>query len=239
MTNRQPRGMREGGQFAESVNPEAKVDLDNDFDKTPDRLREEATKCRQDAIDSFERCDTDGFLSQWASGLTAQLKDRQASITENGGLSDFPILLDAETKKIVSAKLVDTRYGTAWSLLDDEGKFTGQFITAFPAKTSTMLGKGFIEARGIFPAVAKIVGDGGRGLSGNAWVATVKRCDDMTAPSEIIMPEPPETFEVGMTVADAWQDYTVTRVLKASVEVMDKYGNVQRMRHDRVWSKIS
>ena len=229
--NRQSKGQTTGGQFAPSANPESNVDLE----KTPEQLREEAAQSRQDVVDSFERCDTDGFLSQWASGLTAQLKDRQASITENGGVSDFPILVDAETKKLVPAKLVDTRFGTAWSLLDDDGKFTGQFITAFPAKSSTMLSKGFVEARGIFPAVAKIVDDGGRGLSGNAWVATVKRCDDMTPPSEIIMPEPPETFEVGMTVTNGWDNFTITRVLKASVEITNDAGVVQRVRHAQVW----
>lgn len=29
------------------------------------------------ATESFERCDTDGFLSQWASGLTADLPARR------------------------------------------------------------------------------------------------------------------------------------------------------------------
>ena len=36
---------------------------------TAAQLREAAAADRQAAYDSFERCDTDGFMSQWASGL--------------------------------------------------------------------------------------------------------------------------------------------------------------------------
>ena len=50
-----------------------------------DEHRQMAAKAEQDKAESWERSDTDGFLSQWASGLTAslQLRDRirQVGIT--------------------------------------------------------------------------------------------------------------------------------------------------------------
>ena len=42
-----------------------------DWQAQADELRDWAASARRSASDSWERCDTDGFLSQWASGLTA------------------------------------------------------------------------------------------------------------------------------------------------------------------------
>ena len=41
-------------------------------------LRAEAAEARAEAAASFERVDTDGFVSQWASGINAQLADAKA-----------------------------------------------------------------------------------------------------------------------------------------------------------------
>lgn len=54
-----------------------------------DRLDEAAAQKRRDAEESFQRCDTDGFLSQWASGLGASERNLQAAILRNGGTSVF------------------------------------------------------------------------------------------------------------------------------------------------------
>jgi hypothetical protein len=53
---------------------------------TATELRQQATKHAQDAIDSFDRCDTDGFLSQWASGVMSQKKSLEADLLEAGGV---------------------------------------------------------------------------------------------------------------------------------------------------------
>jgi hypothetical protein len=205
---RQPKGIEAGGQFAPDVNAESTAILMDEPAGTATKaqldeaakLRESANASFKSAEDSFQRCDTDGFLSQWASGLTGQLKNRQAAILENGGLADFAVLLDVNTDEFVPAKLIDGRYGRCWALLGDDGKFTGQFIKAFPARESTMAKKGFKEARGLFPAFAKMDGSG-HGLSGSAWVATFKACDELTAPIEIVQDE--DESSVALAEVDA------------------------------------
>src|SRR6476661_6496069 len=96
---------------------------------TADEHRAAAQAADQAAYDSFERCDTDGFLSQWASGLNAQKHRLQAEIEDNGGKWEFPALFDLDGN-LVPAKLISTRYGMSWALLDPanpEGSFLGFF----------------------------------------------------------------------------------------------------------------
>lgn len=73
-------------------------------------LRQQAYSDRKSASDSFERCDTDGFLSQWASNVTAQAYELAASIAENGGRIEVKAVftLDGE---FVTADLRDGQYG--------------------------------------------------------------------------------------------------------------------------------
>ena len=39
--------------------------------KTAQEYRNEAAELHNRVEESFERCDTDGFLSQWANGISA------------------------------------------------------------------------------------------------------------------------------------------------------------------------
>ena len=147
--------------------------------QTPDELRQEAREMDDAAEESFQRCDTDGFLSQWALGISAQKLRLQAQIEENGGMWEFPALFDLEGNR-VRAKLIRTydrfRYGyrSVWAFCDKQGQFVGQFINAFPKRESTMVKKGYREGRELAPARADIRGSG-YGLSGTAWVAAVRK----------------------------------------------------------------
>jgi hypothetical protein len=152
--------------------------------ETAARLRAEAAQHESDAYESFERCDTDGALSQWASGLNAQLKRAQAAIAEAGGVAWFAALVDAETGEWVPSKLIDGRYGTCWAILDETGTFIGEFVSAFPARESTMLRKGYRETEGLWPAAARLASNG-TGLSGNVWVQHYRTCDELTPPIEL------------------------------------------------------
>ena len=147
--------------------------------QTPEALRQEARRQDSLAEESFQRCDTDGFLTQWAHGLTAEKCRLQAQIEENGGVWEFPALFDLEGNR-VRAKLISTydrfRYGyrDVWAFCDEIGRFTGQFLNAFPKRESTMAKKGYREGREDAPAKADIRGNG-YGLSGTAWVAAVRK----------------------------------------------------------------
>jgi hypothetical protein len=134
------------------------------------KLRDEAAQAEQAKADSIERSDTDGFLSQWASGLTAQEKRLQAEIVEAGGIATFKReMLETLDGYPAPAKLIGTKYGLAWAFEDEDGKFTGEFISAHPKRTSTMEGKGYRETETLFVAPAKAtIKGGGTGLAGAA-----------------------------------------------------------------------
>jgi hypothetical protein len=80
--------------------------------ETPDEKRDRAGRLDQAAHDSFERCDTDGALSQWASQATARKLRAEADLIEAGGVARFTALftLDGE---LVPSWDVQTRYGTS------------------------------------------------------------------------------------------------------------------------------
>jgi len=131
-----------------------------------------AAAARKSAAESWERSDTDGFLTQWASGLTANLHTTKAELLANDGMSDFPALF--KNGELVAAKLIDTKWGTKWGVLaSDDPSST---VTLWFAPTPRAAKKhGFTIGTVMAPAKAFIDGEG-FGLSGRAWVA-VKRTD--------------------------------------------------------------
>ena len=139
-----------------------------------DKLRASAAQHERNAHESFERCDTDGFVSQWASGLNAQKDRLAASIADAGGVAEFPALFDLDGN-LVAAKLIDGRYGLVWGILasDDPHSDITKWVTAFPARESTMRNKGYREGFVMAPAAAKLAG-GGKGLAGAANVRAIK-----------------------------------------------------------------
>lgn len=136
------------------------------------------------AQDSFDRCDTDGFVSQWAHQINGVKAQEQARIDENGGNWMFRALFDVDTEAIVPAKLISTRYGQAWALLestDPRSPFIGFVNPSQADKAETrrknMAKKGYREGFVWAPAKADLVG-GGSGLAGAATVrAAIVRAD--------------------------------------------------------------
>lgn len=123
--------------------------------------------------ESFERCDTDGFLTQWAHGLTAQERNAQAEILEHGGMAEFVGLFVKATGERVPAKVIATKWGSRWMVCDaTTGRATGVF---YPTGDNSrkLKAAGLEERKEWAPAVAKLVGRG-TGLSGSAWVATLR-----------------------------------------------------------------
>lgn len=56
--------------------------------------RAEAVLHLREEAESFERCDTDGFLSQWASGVSATVREAEARLIEQDGLTETRALFD-------------------------------------------------------------------------------------------------------------------------------------------------
>lgn len=134
-------------------------------------LRAEANAADERAAESFARCDTDGFVSQWAAGITAQEKRLAAQVVENGGTWAFPGLFDAETGERAQAKIIPTRYGECWAIVDDAGTFTGEFVGRGPRALKKA---GYVERDEQAPAKAVTwAPPGARGLSGATSVRAI------------------------------------------------------------------
>jgi hypothetical protein len=96
--------------------------------KTIEELTADRNRYLDAARESFERCDTDGFLSQWAHDLGAKECEAQIKILENGGKAEFWGLFDLHGNR-VPAKLIQGKFGPCWALLDKPfGRFVGKFL---------------------------------------------------------------------------------------------------------------
>lgn len=119
-------------------------------------LRELGTSRDREARDSFDRCDTDGALSQWANGVTAQKFRLQADIAENGGMWSFPALFDLEGE-LIPAREAYGQFGTFWSLLDEHGNRTNRTVKESVARSDAVrirndAKKGFYVGEVLAPA---------------------------------------------------------------------------------------
>ena len=132
---------------------------------TSEKLRTEAAEAAHSAAESFERCDTDGCLSQWADRITATLKNTQADLLDAGGVAEFPGLFEGERR--VEAKLIEGKFGPVWLVLgqQDEDRF-GRFVP-YGRRSRKQKTLGLHEAKETASAAAKIAGEG-RGLAGAA-----------------------------------------------------------------------
>jgi hypothetical protein len=104
-------------------------------------LRAQAALRDQAVQDSWERSDTDGFMSQWASGLGAAKLRYEADIADQGGRAHFPALFDT-AGNLVAAKLIDTQYGLSWALLasdNPQARIIGWFNPSRARKAATRL----------------------------------------------------------------------------------------------------
>lgn len=123
-------------------------------------LRAAAATAEKQKEESIERSDTDGYMSQWASGLTAQESLMKAELEENAGKAEFSALFDKDGN-MVPAKLIDTKFGQAWAVYSDpnnsSSKFTGVFINESQSdnpktKEAALARKGYTLGRVKAPA---------------------------------------------------------------------------------------
>lgn len=117
-----------------------------------DSLLALAAKQEQDAIDSWERSDTDGYISQLVSRLNAEANREKAALLANGNVHEFDALFTLEGE-VVPAKIVNTKYGIRWMLFDQNNQPTGEFLPVKPVRESTLRKRGYTEGRVIRPAM--------------------------------------------------------------------------------------
>lgn len=149
-------------------------------------LRELARSRDREAADSFDRCDTDGALSQWASGINAEKYRLQADIAENGGMWSFPALFDLDGN-LVPARQCYGEYGSFWSLLDENGDRTGRTFNESAAQSDKVYvrnnaRKGFYVGAVLAPA--RVVT---RGQSVTSVACHLDRADGGWNPDVIVL----------------------------------------------------
>jgi hypothetical protein len=142
------------------------------MEMTAEQHRQAASDANRREQESWDRCDTDGFVSQFAHGLNAQEHILQAEILEAGGVAQFPGLYQGERR--VKAQLIQKpAYGAPWRkesiwMLENSevSEFDRRFIPAdFTGKGRIQKQLGLKQRWETAPAKAKIIGHG-TGLSG-------------------------------------------------------------------------
>jgi hypothetical protein len=139
-----------------------------------ERAHAKARDYRKAREESFRRCDTDGFLTQYFDGISSDEERLRAKLLAHGGFDTFPTLFDRHTGEQVRAKLIEGEWGWSWAFLDDGGRRTGRYIPdSRQSKRCKLWKQGFVVLGAWHPARATITGVG-TGLSGQAWATTVK-----------------------------------------------------------------
>lgn len=138
-----------------------------------DALRQQARDSQRRSHESWERSDTDGFVSQWAGNITAAELELKAQLIEQGGVVETDALFDLEGNYVL-AKWVHTEFGGAWGIMDPDnpsGRFLGWFNESKAKNPETArknnARKGYYVGRIKAKGYVKIVG-GGTGLAGAA-----------------------------------------------------------------------
>jgi hypothetical protein len=140
--------------------------FDDDLGLGPDDLDARAKAADQAAADSFASCDTDGFLTQWAHGITGARDRAAADLLRAGGTADFLAVFDLDGN-LVPARTIDGQWGKRWMLLDAYGRSISVFLPARPKRRDTLAKRGYTLGLVTRPAAAVIAAPpGARGLSG-------------------------------------------------------------------------
>lgn len=134
-----------------------------------DKMAEEAALRSRE---SFERSDTDGFVTQWCNDLSARKYSEQARIKRNGGKAFFYGLYQGDRRvkaRMVSRPAFNAPWKTVlvWELHSDEqGSFGRRYIPAGQrSRVQKTLG---LSERGENAPAEAYIGGSGRGMSGLA-----------------------------------------------------------------------
>lgn len=128
--------------------------------KTAAEWLELAEQSARTSRESFERSDTDGFLSQWANDSMSRMYRSLAELAKDGGMAEFVVLATAEGVEIEGARQVETSYGFSWVHEDEQGTHwfneSNAQNPAVAARRNAEKGYSFITVKK--PAVARFAG---------------------------------------------------------------------------------
>lgn len=82
---------------------------------TAAEYRKLASDAHQRKIESFERCDTDGYLSQWALDVTSSIYREAAELAERDWKDSWNTLADTEGN-LVPCREIETKFGWAYGV---------------------------------------------------------------------------------------------------------------------------
>ena len=132
------------------------------------KYREAANAAYEAEFESFDRCDTDGCVSQFAHNLMGRLNDTLARLEEDGKVSKFIGLYEGDRR--VKAKMGYGQYGSYWLLHDDEERLIasrGKRFLPTGSRSRVLKNLGLFEREELAPAWATLDSNG-TGLGGLA-----------------------------------------------------------------------
>ncbi len=107
----------------------------------------------------------DCFVSSACHNLTIRVYHMLAALVRAGGKHPFTVLKTLAGEP-VKAKVVHTRFGLAWMILDDQDQCAG-FAPYKPARAATLAKRGYMETEEEKPAAVRIIANG-TGMAGLA-----------------------------------------------------------------------
>ena len=126
--------------------------------KTAEEWREQARESRQRSAESWERSDTDGFLSQWASDEMARRYDFLATVAERGYLEVFAFV-DLATGELIKGEQEQGQYGTYFRPFDrDRGLIFFSHASKKATRDANNAKKGVREVLCHAPALVDQIG---------------------------------------------------------------------------------
>lgn len=153
--------------------------------KEAERLEAEQNRHLERREESWQRSDTDGFLTQYFQAVWAEeAKSNARLLKEHGGYARFPVLVCVETGEVVATKVYafedtfrpdhwNAPMVYRWKLPDELAEKAGRKWLPTGAKSKVQKNLGYREESRWFPAKYKIVGKG-KGLSGSVWTQLFK-----------------------------------------------------------------
>ena len=113
--------------------------------ETAETYRAMAKDCHRRSAESFDRCDTDGYLSQWAADMSARRYGVMAKVAENGGKTEEAALFFADGT-IASHDMREGKFGAYFFLTDEAAKRYGsRFVNLSNAKKAETRRKNYAK----------------------------------------------------------------------------------------------